>query len=234
MQELTERQSTIIRLIADGYTVKEIAFTLSLKVITVRKHIMRIVYKLGAKTTCHAAAIFTKQAAQEYNKPVKQDNRRQLKEDTAMIETVQEVQEKQAAIEQECKNLVSHLETQLAYANENNMTADYRAKLEGEIEKAKAANNATLADLGARLAQAQERESKETAARQAEDAARVASNKAIMKAELQSAWISEGGSAADFEVAFDELYRAEMIRRALARSRGDTAKGRQAVKDAMR
>ena len=143
MQELTERQSTIIRLIADGCTVKEIAFTLSLKVITVRKHIRRIVYKLGAKTTCHAAAIFAKQAAQE-------------------------------------------------------------------------------------------RESKEIAARQAEDAARVASNKAIMRTELRGAWISEGGSAADFESAFDELYRAEMIRRALARSRGDTAKGRQAVKNAMR
>ncbi len=56
-EELTEREREVLRLMAEGYTNKEIAEQLSVAEVTVKKHVQNIMAKLGATDRTHAAIL---------------------------------------------------------------------------------------------------------------------------------------------------------------------------------
>lgn len=56
-EELTEREREVLRLMAEGYTNKEIAERLSVAEVTVKKHVQSIMAKLGATDRTHAAIL---------------------------------------------------------------------------------------------------------------------------------------------------------------------------------
>ncbi len=56
-EKLTERESHIVKLAADGYTNKEIARDLEITEVTVKMHMRTICRKLGARNRAHAAMI---------------------------------------------------------------------------------------------------------------------------------------------------------------------------------
>ena len=58
MVTLTPRQKVVIALLIDGMRDKEIALTMGVKAVTVRKHINKIVRKFGGRTRIHAIAKF--------------------------------------------------------------------------------------------------------------------------------------------------------------------------------
>lgn len=57
MDLLTERDLDVLRLVTEGYVNKQIARTLSLAEVTVKKHIQSIMAKLGASDRTHAAIL---------------------------------------------------------------------------------------------------------------------------------------------------------------------------------
>jgi|DewCreStandDraft_1066081.scaffolds.fasta_scaffold00790_5 DNA-binding NarL/FixJ family response regulator len=56
-EELSEREREVLRLLAEGYTNKEIAERLSVAEVTVKKHVQSIMAKLGATDRTHAAIL---------------------------------------------------------------------------------------------------------------------------------------------------------------------------------
>lgn len=56
---LTDREQEVLRLICQGQVQKQIAYQLGIERVTVNKHLEHIREKLDAKTTAHAAVIFT-------------------------------------------------------------------------------------------------------------------------------------------------------------------------------
>lgn len=54
VQELTERETEVLRLVAEGYTNREIAGALHLAEGTVKNHVSAILLKLGARDRTHA------------------------------------------------------------------------------------------------------------------------------------------------------------------------------------
>ncbi|MBI4498948.1 MAG: response regulator transcription factor [Chloroflexi bacterium] len=55
VEDLTEREREVLRLLAEGLTNKEIGDTLALAEVTVKKHVQSIIAKLGASGRTHAA-----------------------------------------------------------------------------------------------------------------------------------------------------------------------------------
>lgn len=60
LDSLTSRQEAVMRLLAEGYVNKQIAFELEISVATVKVHIARAVERLGAKNRIHAVAMFVR------------------------------------------------------------------------------------------------------------------------------------------------------------------------------
>jgi DNA-binding CsgD family transcriptional regulator len=58
---LNDRQIAILRMLADGKKDKQIADVLKIHEATARAAIVRAVHSLGAKTRCHAVAMFIRQ-----------------------------------------------------------------------------------------------------------------------------------------------------------------------------
>ena len=61
-EDLSEREADVGRLLARGVTNKEIARTLGVEVVTVKKHVGNILQKLGARNRTQAAIMLAKRA----------------------------------------------------------------------------------------------------------------------------------------------------------------------------
>lgn len=57
IDKLTDREKTIIKMISNGPTDKEIANLFKISFYTVKKHRSNIIEKLGALNSCHAVNI---------------------------------------------------------------------------------------------------------------------------------------------------------------------------------
>ncbi len=57
IDELTNRERAVIKLISNGSTDKEIASLFGISFYTVKKHRSNIIEKLGALNSCHAVKI---------------------------------------------------------------------------------------------------------------------------------------------------------------------------------
>lgn len=222
MMPLPHRQKQVIDLLVAGLRDKEIAETLGVSEVTVAKHIRTVVKKYKARTRIHAVTFYN---MQQFKKG---------KEETMINETAQEVESIKNTITAECDNLTQITQNELDQARAQNLTETQISELEARLKKVKAANGMTLSDIEVRLIQARDREAKEQLERNAEMLARSASEKAVMKAQLQGAWLREGGSLNDFKLAWNDIYKAEMIKRTMARSSVDEKNATQAIRNSMR
>lgn len=61
-EDLSEREADVGRLLARGVTNKEIARTLDVEVVTVKRHVGNILRKLGARNRTQAAIMLARRA----------------------------------------------------------------------------------------------------------------------------------------------------------------------------
>lgn len=61
MVEFTDKQYSVVKMLADGYTYSEIATTLFMSEHSAKGHIRVVKQKLGAKTTPHIIALACRQ-----------------------------------------------------------------------------------------------------------------------------------------------------------------------------
>ena len=148
-----------------------------------------------------------------------------------MNETSEQVETQIADISKECLSFLAPLRLELEQAEKRGLAKEHIEQLREKIKRVETSDNVTLASLNVRLIEAKKRENKATAEKEAEIERRSASDKAIMKAQMQGAWIREGGDLDGFHAAWEELYKAEIMKRTLARVAGDERKGIQSIKN---
>ena len=148
-----------------------------------------------------------------------------------MNETSEQIETQIIEISKECSNFLAPLKSELEQAEKRGLAKEHIEQLREKIKRAETSDNITLASLNVRLIEAKKRENKATAEKEAEIERRSASDKAIMKAQMQGAWFREGGDLAGFQAAWEELYKAEIMKRTLARVAGDERKGIRSIRN---
>ena len=117
-----------------------------------------------------------------------------------------------------CKSFEAQIENDLTFARQHKMDADHISALEKRLASTRKSTTETMQSHEAKIQQAKKALAEEEKAQLAEIEANAEKVKEQIKGELYTAWISAGGTPADFETAFPDLYKAEITKRTLAKA----------------
>lgn len=143
---------------------------------------------------------------------------------------LEKLKNQMAKAEAERDLLVGDLDSQYKRAVDSRLAAEYLAGIKAYKERIVKANDDSLAQLRANLEMAQKTVEKEKAAELEAQNKRAGEVEVELKATLRAAWISAGGAPDDFESAWPDLKRQELLKRTMA-AVGDAAPGHGGARD---